>query len=74
MSGPSSRTAGRRELHLFLEAHARVPREIVLDLDNTDIPLHGAQGSACARSSLASVFRSPPTLLLPDPVQVLTDL
>ena len=28
---------------LFLEAHARVPREIVLDLDNTDIPLHGAQ-------------------------------
>ena len=28
---------------LFLEAHARVPREIVLDLDNTDIPLHGTQ-------------------------------
>ena len=28
---------------LFLEAHARAPREIVLDLDNTDIPLHGAQ-------------------------------
>jgi hypothetical protein len=28
---------------LFLEAHARPPREIVLDLDNTDIPLHGAQ-------------------------------
>jgi len=28
---------------LFLEAHGRAPREIVLDLDNTDIPLHGGQ-------------------------------
>jgi hypothetical protein len=28
---------------LFLEAHDRAPREIVLDLDNTDIPLHGGQ-------------------------------
>lgn len=28
---------------LFLEAHERTPREIVLDLDNTDIPLFGAQ-------------------------------
>src|SRR5271169_5004312 len=28
---------------LFLDAHLRAPREIVLDLDNTDIPLHGAQ-------------------------------
>jgi hypothetical protein len=28
---------------LFLEAHERAPREIVLDLDNTDIPLHGMQ-------------------------------
>ena len=28
---------------LFLEAHQRKPREIVLDLDNTDIPLHGMQ-------------------------------
>src|ERR1700723_457417 len=28
---------------LFLEAHDRAPREIVLDLDNTDIPLHGLQ-------------------------------
>lgn len=28
---------------LFLEAHDRAPREIVLDLDNTDIPLYGAQ-------------------------------
>ena len=28
---------------LFLEAHERAPRKIVLDLDNTDIPLHGEQ-------------------------------
>ena len=28
---------------LFLDAHERAPREIVLDLNNTDIPLHGAQ-------------------------------
>ena len=28
---------------LFLEAHRRAPREIVLDLDNTDIPLYGEQ-------------------------------
>jgi hypothetical protein len=30
-------------VELFLEAHGRAPREIVLDLDNTDIPLHGEQ-------------------------------
>jgi hypothetical protein len=28
---------------LFLDAHAKPPREIVLDLDVTDDPLHGAQ-------------------------------
>ena len=28
---------------LFLEAHRRAPREIVLDLDNSDISLHGMQ-------------------------------
>jgi hypothetical protein len=28
---------------LFLEAHERAPRAIVLDLDNTDIPLFGGQ-------------------------------
>ena len=28
---------------LFLQAHERVPHEIVLDLDNTDIPLYGNQ-------------------------------
>ncbi len=28
---------------IFLEAHAKAPREIVLDLDATDTPLHGNQ-------------------------------
>jgi hypothetical protein len=28
---------------LFLESHARRPQRIVLDLDSTDIPLHGHQ-------------------------------
>ena len=28
---------------LFLEAHARAPRQIILDLDATDDPLHGEQ-------------------------------
>ena len=28
---------------LFLEAHARAPRQIILDLDATDDPLHGSQ-------------------------------
>ena len=37
---------------LFLEAHERAPREIVLDLDNTDIPLHGEQEG---RSSTAII-------------------
>jgi hypothetical protein len=30
-------------IDLFLETHERAPREIVLDLDNTDIPLYGEQ-------------------------------
>ena len=30
-------------VELYLEAHERAPREIVLDLDNTDIPLYGGQ-------------------------------
>lgn len=30
-------------VELFLEAHERAPREIVLDIDATDIPLHGNQ-------------------------------
>ncbi|MGO1078954.1 transposase [Inquilinus sp. CA228] len=28
---------------LFLEAHARAPKQIILDLDATDDPLHGRQ-------------------------------
>ena len=28
---------------LFLEAHARPPKRIILDLDATDSPLHGHQ-------------------------------
>src|SRR5580704_11598452 len=28
---------------LFLEAHKRAPREIVIDIDNTDVPLYGMQ-------------------------------
>ena len=28
---------------LFIEAHPRAPREIVLDVDTTDLPLHGKQ-------------------------------
>jgi hypothetical protein len=28
---------------LFLEAHERAPRQIILDLDATDDPLHGEQ-------------------------------
>jgi hypothetical protein len=30
-------------VNLFLEAHARAPHQIVLDLDATDTPLHGKQ-------------------------------
>src|SRR6202171_6375550 len=30
-------------VEVFLEAHERAPREIVLDLDNTDMPLYGGQ-------------------------------
>jgi hypothetical protein len=30
-------------VELFLEAHERAPGEIVLDLDNTDLPLYGGQ-------------------------------
>ena len=30
-------------VNLFLEAHAKPPKEIILDMDATDDPLHGAQ-------------------------------
>ena len=33
----------RLMVDLFLDAHARAPREIVLDLDATDDPVHGEQ-------------------------------
>src|SRR5690606_36236833 len=32
-------------VELFLDSHAQPPKEIVLDLDATDVPLHGAQES-----------------------------
>ena len=48
---------------LFLDAHERAPREIVLDLDNTDIPLHGAQEG---RFFMAII-----TVLLPAALRVL---
>src|SRR5690606_17888855 len=35
---------------LFLEAHGRAPRQIVLDLDATDDPLHGEQEGRFFRS------------------------
>jgi hypothetical protein len=34
---------GRLFVDLFLEAHERPPKEIVLDLDATDVPVHGDQ-------------------------------
>ena len=49
---------------LFLEAHQRAPREIVLDLENTDIPLHGEQEGrffhgygACPRAGKAGLWK-----------------
>ena len=30
-------------MEIFLEAHSQAPREMVLDLDATDTPLHGNQ-------------------------------
>jgi Transposase DDE domain group 1 len=30
-------------VHIFLEAHAQPPQQIVIDLDTTDLPLHGHQ-------------------------------
>ena len=30
-------------VHIFLQAHPQAPAEIVLDVDSTDIPLHGEQ-------------------------------
>jgi hypothetical protein len=33
----------RMLVEIFLQAHSEAPKEIVLDLDSTDIPLHGEQ-------------------------------
>jgi hypothetical protein len=33
---------------VFLEAHARVPKQIILDFDATDDPLHGHVRPVCA--------------------------
>ncbi len=33
----------RMLVDIFLQAHSAAPKEIVLDLDSTDIPLHGEQ-------------------------------
>ena len=43
--GHSPEKIDRLLVDLFLESHARAPRRIVLDLDATDIPLHGHQES-----------------------------
>ena len=40
MTRPRSR---RLFVDLFLEAHAKAPKQIILDLDATDDPLHGHQ-------------------------------
>jgi hypothetical protein len=42
-----------------LEAHERAPREIVLDLDNTDIPLHGEQEG---RLTATCIWSRPPEI------------
>jgi hypothetical protein len=43
--GYSSAALDTLLVDLFLEAHPQAPREIVLDLDATDTPLHGKQES-----------------------------
>lgn len=40
---PDPRAMDRLWVELFLEAHRRAPKRIVLDLDATDDPLHGKQ-------------------------------
>ena len=43
---------------MFLEAHEKAPREIVLDLDATDIALHGHQEGALLPRLLRSLLLS----------------
>lgn len=47
-------------VEVFLDAHAKPPREIVLDLDATDDPLHGHQeaGSSTAITTVIATCRS----------------
>src|SRR3954466_10440528 len=42
-SGHHGEAIARVFVDLFLEAHARAPRQIILDLDATDDPIHGHQ-------------------------------
>ena len=42
-SGTTRRRSKILPIDLFIEAHARPPRQIILDLDATDDPLHGHQ-------------------------------
>ena len=40
---PNSEALERLFVELFLDSYARAPRKIVLDMDATDVPLHGEQ-------------------------------
>ena len=42
---PDSEALERLFVELFLDSYVRAPRKIVLDLDATDVPLHGEQES-----------------------------
>lgn len=42
---PKTEGLERLFVELFLDSHAQAPKEIVLDLDATDVPLHGEQES-----------------------------
>jgi len=52
----------RLPVDLFVEAHARAPKQIILDLDATDDPLHGQQegwwgGSSTAITTVTAICR-----------------
>src|SRR5690606_40273406 len=40
---PDTEALERLFVELFLDSHAQAPKQIVLDLDATDVPLHGEQ-------------------------------
>ena len=52
---------------LFLEAHERPPRSIVLDLDATDDPVHGEQGGAVLPRLLRLLLLSASVCILRPP-------